>query len=71
MSDNKIDRSDVRFGSIADIKLVLALVCFVPTADIAQQAAAVAAGQVTTYKILGFMVAMGTMLCRAPCCCSC
>jgi hypothetical protein len=41
------------------------------TADIAKRAAAVAAGQLTTYKLRFHLVAMGTPLCRAPCCCSC
>ena len=46
-------------------------VCFVPIADIAQQAASVAAGQVTLYNSRFQAVAMGRSLCRAPCCCSC
>jgi len=47
-------------------------VCFVQITDIAQQAASVAAGHVTPYKILSFqVVAIGSPLCTVPRCCSC
>ena len=62
----------VRFGSKADVMPTNANVCLVPTADkLPKQAAAVAAGQFTTYKLRFQVVATGRRLCMARCCCSC
>jgi hypothetical protein len=55
----------------ADIRQREWHVRYVPIADIAQQAAPVAVGQVTPYKILGSGGRYRGAVMQAPCCCSC